>query len=209
MALNKLVDFNKLMENLKGTIKAILDNRNYENQFYERKCKYDLISNYVPHTFEEIISDSEPWFCHGLAFRMSTFSSESEEFFQRLNSLLVIAESLDGWKNESENTGRTWANNYDEFFQHLWMLQCVEYFIDNGNEVCFPGRQGRSSPDLKVTSKNHDHFYVECYVYSKWWFIELFIEEVISLIDSNLCLKRTYNLKPKGMSKCQPKIDHL
>lgn len=186
------------MGKIKGNIISILDNKKYETRFIERKQKYTLIANYVPDSYEKIICDNDPWFCHGLAFRMATFSDEYEQVFLRLNSLLKLSENLEGWKNESKNTGITWAVNYDEFFQHVWMLQCVEYFFEKGNKVKFPGRQGKKSPDLKITTDNCDEFFVECYVYSKWWFIELFLEHVIQLIDPNLSLERTYNIKLDG-----------
>ncbi len=57
------------------------------------------------------------------------------------------------------------------------------------------GKTGKKSPDLKISFKNHKELYVECYVYSKWWFVEAFVQDIIKLIDKNLSLERIYNIK--------------
>ncbi len=186
------------MKSLKSLLEKLLNNEINEDRFYSRKLRYNCIENYIPGSFNDIIGDTGPWYIHGLAFRMATFSSESELFFERLNTLLEISENLDGWCNESENTGLSWSRNYDELFQHLWMLQCVEYFTERECYVCFAGRQGRKAPDLKVKSDEEKYYYVECYVYSKWWFFEIFIEDVIGLIDPHLQIERTYNTQGCG-----------
>lgn len=184
------------MSKIKKTIISILKNKTYEVRFIKRKQEYRFISNYVPSDYNKIVlCDNPPWFCHGLAFRMATYSDDNESLFQRLNGLLELAENIEGWRNESENTGKTWSKNYDEFFHFMWMLQCVEYFKDQGAKVEFPATPGKKSPDLKISFENDKELYVECYVYSKWWFVEAFVQDIIKLIDKNLSLERIYNIK--------------
>jgi len=190
------------MTNVKEHITSLLESEQYKDQFNNRKQKYSSIAKYVPAFYEQIVRENHPWFCHGLALRMATYPPTREPIFQRLNYLLKMAENLEGWSNESENIGMIWAEDYGQFFHNLWMLQCVEYFIDRGDRVVFPGRQGKKSPDLKIITTNQDELYIECYVFSKWWFVEVFIEDIIGLIDPNLSLERTYNIKLDGAREC-------
>lgn len=183
------------MSNIKKTIISILKNNTYEERFIKRKQEYCYISNYVPGDYDKIVYENHPWYCHGLAFRMATYSEDNESLFLRLNGLLALAKNIDGWGNESKNIGKTWSENFDEFFHFLWMLQCVEYFNDQGAKVEFLAKPGKKSPDLKIHFENCNELYVECYVYSKWWFVEEFVQDIIGLIDKNLLLERIYNIK--------------
>jgi len=181
------------MSEVKEKITALLEREQYKEQFYHRKQKYHLIDKYLPVNYEQIVNENHPWFCHALAFRIATYPTSSERLFERLNSLLESVRNVEGWINESKNIGDAWSKNYDGFFHTLWMLQCFEYFKDRGNNVIFPSKKGKKSPDLKVMTSNNEKFYVECYVYSKWWFIETFINDIINLLDPNLYLERIYN----------------
>jgi len=137
---------------------------------------------------------------------MATYSSESNRIFQRLNDLIEIARHLDGWQNELVNTGSTWSYNYNEFFHFLWMLQCMEYFLDDGLDVRFSNTTRTKQPDLTINSGRENQFFAECYVYSKWWFKETFLEDIIRFIHPNLRIERLYNLKITNISN---QIDDL
>ena len=186
------------MSKIKKTIITILKNKTYEARFIKRKQDYRFISNYVPSDYDEIVCENPPWFCHGLAFRMATYSDDNESLFKRLNVLLELAENIEGWKNEPQNKNQMWSQNYDEFFQFLWMLQSAEFFEDQkdqGAKVEFVGKKENGSPDLKIIFENDKELFIECYVYSKWWFVEAFAQDIIKLIDKNLSLESIYNIK--------------
>ncbi len=182
------------MSKVKEQITALLEREQYKEQFYHRKQKYHSINEYLPVCYENIVNENHPWFCHCLAFRIATYPTSAERLFERLNSLLEMVGNVEGWINESKNIGDLWSKNYDSFFHTLWMFQCIEYFKDRGNDVIFPSKKGKKSPDLKIITNNNDEFYVECYVYSKRWFVETFINDIINLLDPNLYLERVYNI---------------
>jgi hypothetical protein len=188
------------MKTTRERFASLLNDEKYRYQYKKRVQMYSEVAKYVPTNYEEIASDRTPWFCHGLAFRMATYTESGEVIFQRLNYLLLMAKELDGWNNESKNIAN-WSENYDGFFHILWMLQCVEYFIDRGDEVQFSGKKGRASPDLKIIAKSGDELYVECYVYSKWWFFEELITYLLEMSDPNLCLERIHNIKVNNLNK--------
>lgn len=179
---------------------SLLDDEEYRYQFKKRLQMYSEVAKYVPANYDEIASGKAPWFCHGLAFRMATYTESGEVIFQRLNYLLLMAKELSGWNNESKNISN-WSENYDGFFHILWMLQCVEYFVDRGDKVQFADKKGYASPDLKIITKSGDEFYVECYVYSKWWFFEELITYLLEMSDPNLYLERTHNIKVNNLNK--------
>jgi hypothetical protein len=168
-----------------------------EQTYNERFALYGNLPYFLPDSFEDIILDNSPWFVHGLAFRMATFPIAEEKIFQRLNVLIGMAKQLDGWENESKNTAKSWSKNYDEFFHFLWMLQCMEYFLEHDYEVRFTDTTN-AKPDLILKPVNANQFFAECYAYSKWWFKESFFEEIIHLIHPNLRIERKYNLKTES-----------
>jgi hypothetical protein len=186
------------MPSLRKTIQNVLKNPIYEQTYNERVSRYGNLSEFVPVEYSVITNGNKPWFVHGLAFRMATYSLENDIIFQRLNNLIEIAKRLDGWENELKNTGLSWSYNYDEFFHFLWMLQCMEYFLDKDFAVRFSGTTKRKHPDLTVEPRNKGAFFAECYVYSKWWFKEAFLEDIVRLLHPNLRIERIYNLKSKN-----------
>ena len=84
------------MTNVKEHIISLLESEQYKYLFNNRRQKYSSIAKYVPPCYEKIVGENYPWFCHGLAFRMATYSPSSEPIFQRLNILLEMAEILRG-----------------------------------------------------------------------------------------------------------------
>jgi hypothetical protein len=91
------------------------------------------------------------------------------------------------------------------------MLQCFQYFKQAGAQIEFLAKRGEAAPDLKVTPRHrpNDAFYVECYVYSKWWFVEVFLEELITVVGSDLRLRRTFNLPGSTLSTLEKKSAFL
>jgi hypothetical protein len=97
------------MATLREVILKMLSAPGRELTYNKRLARYRNLSRFVPDNFSDIIEDNGPWFVHGLAFRIATFPLASENVFQRLNDLIEIAEQLDGWENESKNTGLSWS----------------------------------------------------------------------------------------------------
>ncbi len=161
------------MATLREEILKILSVPDRELTYNRRLARYSNLSPFTPDNFTDIIEDNGPWFVHGLAFRMATFSLANENIFQRLNDLIEIAKQLDGWKNESKNTGLSWSNNYDKFFHFMWMLQCMEYFREKDCEVRFADTTNTKQPDLIIKPVS------------------------LNLIHPDLRIERTYNIKTK------------
>lgn len=191
------------MSEVKNLIERIVASRGCEDRLRFRATRYDKLAKYanLPTTLQEISNDQPPWYCHGLAFRMATYSSE--DTFARLNDLLGQAENSSGWEREyqewnSENDH--WAARWDKFFHFLWMLQCYEYFHKSECTVTFPLTNIDQTPDLKIKDKDGDCLYAECRVYSKWWFNEIFLDDLLRLIDENLMIRRIHNLRIRDSS---------
>ena len=146
----------------------------------------------LPLKLADISNQMHPWYCHGLAFRMATYSDVRDNLFDRWERLLTLAQHANGWGDEYENWCNAddhWAIKWDKFHQFLWLLQCYEHFSRGEYTVTFPG----SGPDLLVKRPGHEDLYVECYFYSKWWHRENFIKEVLCKIDPNIYVERVYN----------------
>lgn len=150
----------------------------------------------LPQNMEGIVNDQQPGFCHGLAFRMATYSDGSDHLFDRWEELLKGAINAEGWSKEYKHWNSPddhWAKKWDRFYQFLWLLQCFEYFSQNGTNVSFPVSKNDPRPDLCVIQDDDSKLYVECYFYTKWWGREHFLEDILRVLDQNLIVKRTYN----------------
>lgn len=149
----------------------------------------------LPEDMSEISNDKPPWFCHGLALRMATFSDEGESLLDRWENLLNLARQANGWPEEFKRWSGNWAKEWDRFHQFLWLLQCYEYFTQRGLGVSFPpANKNEAKPDLLVRREGHKDVYVECYFYSKWWAREQFLEYLLRKIDPDLSITRKHNI---------------
>ena len=151
----------------------------------------------LPQDIAGISQEKAPWHCHGLAFRMATYSGENENLFARWNKLLKLPNGRCGWCQELSqwnSEGDHWAKKWDKFYEFLWLLQCIEYFMDAGHGVSFPMNKQTAAPDIKVTRRDGETVYAECTVFSKWWFNEIFLEDLLGLVDPHLSIRRTHNI---------------
>lgn len=150
----------------------------------------------LPNNLDDISNHEAPWFCHGLAFRMATYASDT--LFDRWETLLKLAQQADGWPREYAHWSSAayhWAKKWDKFHQFLWLLQCYEYFAECGHNVSFPApASGLAMPDLLIKRNEQGAVYAECFFYSKWWHREHFLEELLWFIDPNLSIRRTHNV---------------
>jgi hypothetical protein len=152
----------------------------------------------LPQSLTEISNDRPPWFCHGLAFRMATYSDARDNLFGRWETLLKLAVEAEGWQDEYAHWNKVdnhWAKKWDSFHHFLWLLQCYEYLSQSGLNVSFPAsNHGNAMPDLLIKRQGQGEIYAECFFYSKWWPREHFLEELLLKIDHNLSIKRAYNV---------------
>ena len=183
--MNTLVDF-------------ALGNSGCEARYHSRLASYPDLAKFgcLPENFSDISNNESPWFCHGLAFRMATYSND---YFARWEALFNKARQADGWDNEYnhwKNTGDHWAKKWDKFHHFLWVLQCYEYFSERGHDVSFPAviNPRSAMPDMLISRQGQANVYVECLNYSKWWPQEHFVEELLHYIDPNLVVKRIHNV---------------
>lgn len=172
----------------------------------------------MPAKLNEIVNDKHPSFCHGLAFRMATYSDSCDALFNRWEKLLKDAGEAEGWFEEYKhwkNEDDHWAFKWDRFNHFLWLLQCFEYFSENSCRVVFPASKKEPKPDLHVVKTDGSYFFVECYFYTKWWGREHFLEDLLSAIDEDLRVKRTHNTSlapssnPMSADSGKPFIDLL
>jgi hypothetical protein len=151
----------------------------------------------LPQNMTEISNLEPRWLCHGLAFRMATYSDDSDDLFDRWETLLKLAQQAEGWSDEYahwNNVNDHWAKKWDKFHHFLWLLQCYEYFLQRGLNVSFPASNNEAKPDLLIRRLGQEVLYAECYFYSKWWHQEHFLEDLLGFVNPNLRIERKYNL---------------
>lgn len=121
----------------------------YSRRYDRRRADYPRIAELVPERVSDVVNDRPPWYCHGLAWRLATWESESQ--LARFDALLGLVEHASGWQREwQQNWVPQKLANYDHFFHLLWMLQCHEHFKQVGVQVEFLAGN-EAAPDLKVT----------------------------------------------------------
>ena len=185
-------------------MKALVDRALKNSGDADRYCRR-MMSNptlaklgCLPQELTAIANHEPPWFCHGLAFRMATYSDASDCLFRRWETLLNLAQQAEGWLVEYahwSSADNHWAKKWDRFHHFLWLLQCYEYFSQRGLIVSFPASNNEAKPDLLIKRQGQEGIYAECYFYSKWWPRVQYFEALLCKIDKNLSIKRTYNVK--------------
>jgi hypothetical protein len=210
------------MPKLKVLVDWALKNSGDAERYHRRITTNPTLANLgcLPQKISEISNNEPPWFCHGLAFRMATYSDGSDYLFDRWETLLRLAQQANGWPNEYMNwssDANHWAKKHDRFHQFLWLLQCYEYFSQLGHRVSFPASgNSEAMPDLSVKRQGQEQeLYVECYFYSKWWPREEFLQELLRKIDENLWIERKHNIaynsagNPFSDDQLVNTLDHL
>lgn len=186
------------MSKMKVLIDWALENSGESVRYHRRMTANPTMTKlgFLPQKLTEISNHNPPWFCHGLAFRMATYSDNTDHFFGRWETLLTLAQQANGWEGEYErwsNPADHWAEKWDKFEQFIWLLQCYEYFSERGLKVSFPVSKG--GPDLLIKRHGRVALNAECYFYSKWWIQEEYFAQLLGKIDKNLWIKRTHNVK--------------
>ena len=82
----------------KALIKSALARSANEDRYLRRWNSNPLLRELgkLPVEIDKIICDQKPNFCHSLAFRMATYSDNSDNLFKRWNTLLENAKKADG-----------------------------------------------------------------------------------------------------------------
>ena len=120
--------------------------------------------------------ESPPYYCHYMAWRLGTWSAESEGCLANLDKLLASAAELPNWENEESvlNNGE-----YATYWSLLWPLQVAAKLRAVGRNVTWGGPDG--GPDLSVEVDGR-RWYVECYVTRKSYYLLQFLQECLSKI---------------------------
>jgi hypothetical protein len=186
------------MSKMKALVDWALENSGDSVRYHRRITANPTLAKLgcLPQALTEISNHESPWYCHGLAFRMATYSDDVDYFFDRWETLLKLAQQAKGWEGEYEhwsNSADHWAKKWDKFEQFIWLIQCYEYFSERGHNVSFPVSNG--GPDLLIERIGLAALYAECYLYSKWWIQEEYFAQLLRKIDGNLSIKRTHNVK--------------
>ena len=142
-----------------------------------RLNRYRAIKRTFPLTILQNRSESPPYYCHYMSWRLGTWLDES--LFERLEELLCCAEVLPDWKHERRSL--VGSADFAEFWSLLWQLQVAEHLCQIGTDV----RWARSGPDLSVQIDS-ERWFVECYTYRKSFGLLSFLEELLLKIDSDV-----------------------
>ena len=131
-----------------------------------------------------------------MALRFAWRPTCAEDVFETLEELLESAKCANGWQLEYGNwksNGSHWATEWDRFYHFFWLLQSFDHFKAQGHDVAFYDDNG--GPDLRVAPEKGKAVFVECTVHSKWHFNEVFLEDILGLIDPNLLIRRKHNVR--------------
>ncbi len=198
------------MPEMKRFIDRVLETRGCPKRYHSRIKRFPNLAQHadLPLSLDEISNDEAPWYCHGLAFRMATYPSANDNLFARWDKLLKLPDGTEDWELELKNwvkNGDHWARKWDKFYHFLWLLQCFEYFKRSGHQVTFSMRKNGPATDLEIERNRCDSVFVECTVYSKWWFNEAFLGDILGILEPELFIRRIHNLKPNDYNSFSQK----
>lgn len=178
-----------------------------KSAYSARLAQYPFLAELAPTDLDGIVNDTPPWFCHGLGIRLALWGNGSA--FSRFEKAIDATRYLPNFDREwRSHWGSQALVDYERYFHLLWMLQCAEDLADKGLSIEFAGGS-IAAPDLVVKVPKVGEFFVECYVYSKWWFLENFLNEIIAPFGEDLRLGRTFNVPMSGFSSVGDKVDFM
>ena len=141
-----------------------------------------MIQQTFPMEILERYREKPPYYCHFISWRLGTWGDET--LFQRLEDLLCCAKSLPNWEDEKKSLVR--SADFAEFWSLIWQLQVAEHLCEVGTDVCWgKSDQSGKSPDLSV-KVGDEHWYVECYMPRKSFYLLRFLEELLQKLDSDI-----------------------
>lgn len=142
----------------------------------QRLEQYSAIRDAFSMEMLRAAEDSPPYYCHYMAWRLGTWSVESEGSLANLDDLLTNAAKLPNWENEESVLHN---GEYATYWSLLWQLQVAAKLRSVGRSVAWGGPGG--GPDLSV-DVNGQRWHVECYVTRKSYFLLQFLQECLSKI---------------------------
>jgi len=110
------------------------------------KCYPEIRAHFEKHMTK---SRSQGHHCHEMAWRLGTWSSNSERVFQRLEGLLAVAKTQPGWAGERQMFV---TPQYGTFWSLVWQLQVAEWLVHLG----FTPKWQNPGPDLLVEVGGRD-----------------------------------------------------
>ena len=135
-----------------------------------RSERYPAIGRTFPIETMKKRSDSPPYFCHFLSWRLGTWFDECT--FQRLEELLCCSERLPNWENEK----KPWSSSaeFADYWSFVWQLQVAEHLCSVGTNVKWVKANNKGTgPDLSLDVQD-DRWFVECYAPRKSFGLFLF-----------------------------------
>lgn len=142
----------------------------------QRLARYPAIRDAFSMEVLRAAEESPPYYCHYMAWRLGTWSGESERCLGNLDDLLARAAQLPNWKNEKSVLH---DGVYATYWSLLWQLQMAAKLRAVGRNVMWGGPDG--GPDLSV-EVDGQRWHVECYVIRKSYFLLQFLQECLSKI---------------------------
>ena len=120
--------------------------------------------------------ETPPYYCHYMAWRLGTWSVESEGCLANLDNLLASAAEIPNWENEESVLKN---GEYATYWSLLWQLQVAAKLRAVGRNVTWAGPDG--GPDL-AGEVDGERWHVECHVPRKSYFLLQFLQECLSKI---------------------------
>jgi hypothetical protein len=144
---------------------------------------YDHIRLYYPLDALKKCEDTPPYYCHYLAWRLGTKPGKMfNKWAGFFDGLLANASSLGGWNQGSTKKSSLMDCKFAAFWHFLWELQLAKFFSDSAGakvEWLDP------APDFKVITNQGD-FYVECFVFTRYFELVHFIEQLCCQVDPRI-----------------------
>ena len=142
----------------------------------QRLMRYPAVRDAFSMDVLRAAEESPPYYCHYMAWRLGTWSAESEKCLANLDNLLSSAAEIPNWENEESMLTN---GDYATYWSLLWQLQVAAKLRTVGRNVTWGGPAG--GPDLSV-EVDGQRWYVECYVMRKSYFLLQFLQECLSKI---------------------------
>ena len=142
----------------------------------QRLRRYPHIADSFPVEVLRTGRDS-PYAVHYLAWCLGVWCKES--LFERLDRLLEIASAIPGWDEERKSLTKN--PEYGMYFSLVWQLQVAEFMHSQGCRLQWQA----SGPDLRCVHEDQE-FFVECYQPKGAHSVELFIDDILTSVGSDI-----------------------
>lgn len=169
------------------------------NRIDRRLKKYKSIGSHWSLDELQGCSEKPPFYCHYISWILSTW--EDDQLIEFIDKLLYEASILQNWDDEK---GFIKSSEYHIFYGLMWQMQ-VAVWLKNKQEISNLKWNKGGGPDL-VFEYEGKEYNLECYIKNKSYSDELFVEEVLRLIDSRIKVK--HQIFMKHTMKCPNKDDN-